>query len=413
MCDNYRILSPVGQGGFDIECIDGTTVVYDCGSSAMYHVNNCIGWYHQFVEECGRPAVVDYVFLSHFDNDHVNGLKTLSKLFKIENIIVPYIPREYRVMYNYLTDNAVKSFHALLTSDNFSGVGIIGSRFSSDWKRNRYCTIKSKNRKWEWIYKSLFSVCQWEKLNVELQEAGIVLDKQSKCDDFFDDDFRRSSDTGLWDEEIQSVVEGWEMADSRQEMLGDKLDSISIDEFDIESYIGEIQLTDDQIKKINDIIGGIPGVRSGRSFAKNENGLMLLSKKCGDVKTAILYPAPFEWQFNPTVLAQWQYMRRQYDSDDLSACIYTGDMRFDVKSCPTILNFLRMTKEPLLLFQIPHHGSPNNSSLDYLQSFPSMLFFWHDKNYKRFNNISSKPILKNRCLIIDTTVGLVCCIKYL
>ena len=99
---------------------------------------------------------------------------------------------------------------------------------------------------------------------------------------------------------------------------------------------------------------------------------------------------------------------------ELSACLYTGDMKIDVKSSPIILDFLKMSNERLLLFQIPHHGSPYNSSTNYLQSIPSDLFFWHDKDYSRINKNTS--VVNNiqppyRLILIDTALLLLCVIS--
>ena len=70
-----------------------------------------------------------------------------------------------------------------------------------------------------------------------------------------------------------------------------------------------------------------------------------------------------------------------------------------------------MANEPLLLFQIPHHGSSRNSSAKYLQLLPSDLFFWHDKNYNRI--YKNRTIVTNirplyRLILMDTDTFLFC-----
>ena len=99
-----RIIHPVGQGAFYTERIktDGKTynVVYDCGSTTAYKVNK------------GKPILeaeiktfydknenIDLLFISHFDYDHVNGLKYLKDHCSIKRVIMPLIPTAARWIY--------------------------------------------------------------------------------------------------------------------------------------------------------------------------------------------------------------------------------------------------------------------------------------------------------------------------
>lgn len=99
-----RIIHPVGQGAFYTERIktDGKTynVVYDCGSTTAYKVNR------------GKPILeaeiktfydknenIDLLFISHFDYDHVNGLKYLKDHCNIKRVIMPLIPTAARWIY--------------------------------------------------------------------------------------------------------------------------------------------------------------------------------------------------------------------------------------------------------------------------------------------------------------------------
>ena len=99
-----RVIHPVGQGAFYTERIktDGKTynVVYDCGSTTAYKVNR------------GKPILeaeiktfydknenIDLLFISHFDYDHVNGLKYLKDHCNIKRVIMPLIPTAARCIY--------------------------------------------------------------------------------------------------------------------------------------------------------------------------------------------------------------------------------------------------------------------------------------------------------------------------
>lgn len=400
MCEHYRILSPVGLGGFDIEHIDGTTIVFDCGSRPKQIIENCILHYRDYLDSMGVNTIIDYLFLSHFDQDHINGLNVLSQYFTIKNIIVPYIPKRYRVIYNYVTNFSVTNFYSLLTHSQFlSGVRILGSKNISA-TINSYQSIKSSNGNWEWIYKSIFSCSQWEELRSILVKEGILKNTLPiDYNDFFDSPFCES-DIELWKSKVSEVVGSW-FHRTDNKVFGAGQNGISIEDFDIGSYEDSAELSDDQMKRINKVIGGIFG-RSNASYAKNENGLLMLSKKRVANVHPIFYPHSFTFSFIHHLSCCCP--------SPLSACIYTGDMKFDVKSCPTILDFLSFAGERLLLFQIPHHGSNHNSSADYLKVLPSAFFFWHDKDYSRMKKNTSvvNNIPPNRLLLIDTVACLFC-----
>lgn len=109
-----RIIHPVGQGAFYTERIkiDGKiyNVVYDCGSTTAYKVNR------------GKPILeaeiktfydknenIDLLFISHFDYDHVNGLKYLKDHCNIKRVIMPLIPTAARWIYLSQLDDELQS----------------------------------------------------------------------------------------------------------------------------------------------------------------------------------------------------------------------------------------------------------------------------------------------------------------
>lgn len=101
-----RTIHPVGQGAFYTETLhrpgmsDDKHVVYDCG---------VLPFSNRLEEEVGnflpKNSTIDILFISHFHADHVNGLKLLSKSYKIKHVVLPQID-DYEWFYiieNYLT----------------------------------------------------------------------------------------------------------------------------------------------------------------------------------------------------------------------------------------------------------------------------------------------------------------------
>ena len=421
MTEDYRILNPVGHGGFDVECIDGKTIVFDCGSKNTHLIENCILHYQEMHSYYNKSNKIDYVFLSHFDNDHVNGLSVLKKYFDIQNVIVPYIPRQYRVLYNYVTDNSVINFFH--TVDSGKNIHIMesllakGNSFSL-LRVDGYQRIQSCHNKWEWIYNSFFSSSQWEELRQLLaKKYGLDFGNISEEDENFDC-IKQAEELNFdknWIEALNSLPIIWGDYRDNQLCIPEIKQTEYHERFNIESYMSEIELSDEDISNINKAVGEVSGGKSKSSFAKNENGLIMLSKKFQLSQTAFAqiyyFPLPLKKPLIPLSFMCGNIEHSIKDIGKLSACIYTGDMRLDVKSCPAILDFLIMAGEPVLLFQIPHHGSSHNSKGRDLCGIPSAFFFWHDRDYSRINkntSITRNLILKDKLIIIDTLVGLWC-----
>ena len=84
MIVNKKTFYAVGQGGFYSERIwnDGEvrTIIYDCGSVTTM-ANNHICPLNRCINESGLEKI-DYVVVSHLDNDHINGLKALDNYGK-------------------------------------------------------------------------------------------------------------------------------------------------------------------------------------------------------------------------------------------------------------------------------------------------------------------------------------------
>ncbi len=90
---------PVGQGIFSAQIIRGPekkyVCVYDCGSTDGS--KNIPVYANKLAQEAGEK--IDLLVISHFDADHVNGVKELDKIFKIEKIVIPYLSLQERILF--------------------------------------------------------------------------------------------------------------------------------------------------------------------------------------------------------------------------------------------------------------------------------------------------------------------------
>lgn len=95
----------VGQGLFssgylgDNSHPDRFRWIYDCGTtSKRRYLTQAIG---KVASESRRPAAtrprLDLVFISHFDQDHINGLTALLAMFTVGTLVLPYMPMAQRL----------------------------------------------------------------------------------------------------------------------------------------------------------------------------------------------------------------------------------------------------------------------------------------------------------------------------
>jgi len=88
-----RTFLPVGQGACYLEQFrcggSRFTIMYDCGSiTPLGQIDNLLPQY------LPKGTHVDALFISHFDNDHVNGLPFVLQEYKVRNLFLPLITED-------------------------------------------------------------------------------------------------------------------------------------------------------------------------------------------------------------------------------------------------------------------------------------------------------------------------------
>lgn len=155
--EHIRHIYAVGQGSFAIESIGNITIAFDCGSTQSPTIERRINdAYSEFSKH-----EIDYLFISHFHKDHVDGLEHLNRTFKVKTVVVPMIPSEFKHVYNAATDNAFDRIHSIFNQSQFSDV-------SEDVIRDFGC-----KELWRWNAVSLIKNTDWISLNNELKKIGL------------------------------------------------------------------------------------------------------------------------------------------------------------------------------------------------------------------------------------------------
>ena len=81
-----RIFHPIGQGAFYSERHENFNIVYDCGNWKNTKLADKV-----VKQSFKEGESIDILFISHFDYDHVNKIKTLKEHTKIKKVVMPLL----------------------------------------------------------------------------------------------------------------------------------------------------------------------------------------------------------------------------------------------------------------------------------------------------------------------------------
>lgn len=321
----HRELHPVGEGAFFTEqfydekksCV--FSVVYDCGS---IHKQKDVLFPQ--IEEAFTDKEIDLMFISHFDEDHVKGIKKLcdnkdKRLTGNSKVYIPFIiPLEelnnptdddkkeyvsyYKEIFNILTTSGVKIIPVVPNMPSFSDF--------SDSKDNVQISgrpiVLPQNIIWEYI------------------------------------PFNVSGD--YYKEFIDKVLEHNKTHKDDQVLINNL--------FDPKEVCKHKGVLRDIYNSIGQGAGGVTSI--------NVNSLLVLSKaeKPKNVKSVMfiggkLPVLPFGFTFH------FDYLYHRICNE---SCLYTGDCTLKNDDCwgKLVSQLKDCNISEIGLFQIPHHGSPNN-----------------------------------------------------
>ena len=80
----------VGQALFAIEEHNGKTIVYDCGGESRLIVNAVLPYIMK------NGSEIEILFISHYDNDHINGVQYLLRYCNVKHIVLPMVEEAYK-----------------------------------------------------------------------------------------------------------------------------------------------------------------------------------------------------------------------------------------------------------------------------------------------------------------------------
>ena len=323
-----RTIHPVGQGGFYTEIfrdgINDHCIVYDCGSENKQKLKSAI-----------RSALpdntpIDILFISHFDSDHVNGIKELIKHHTIKCVVMPQL-KQFEWFYILedcikrgikATDEHINNLRAAIQDIPIVEVEPSNSERGFDGNEDtRFINLDG---------------------NIELRiiKSGAKLSNVWLC-------------KISW---IFMPINNWDALKISQ--LKEKLENLFkpilgktiIDWSNLSDEI--IPMIDQHRQKINNIYKNI--------FGSANNGSMLLYSGLNDVNHQI-HSHHFFYCCQCECCLRWRGYH--YFHRDKEACLYTGDANlldgFQIRNLQKIVGSL---KDNIGLMQMPHHGSIKNFS---------------------------------------------------
>lgn len=364
-----RILHPVGQGGFYTEQFmnkeedfDNSVlfnVVYDCGSKEKNLLDKTIDY--TFPK---KKSEIDILFLSHFDEDHVNGVEYLGKrVQKIKCVVMPLLKASQKVMaflncqIDFFNMPSFKVIHNIDKVVFIKGVETSSSELENS-SRNRERNLNNINRE----YRNVINVEDTEDL--EILSSGTPLSlihldsrKPTKewiyipfniCDESEYDEFKKflQSDDSDLAEKLTKFIEGFEFENG-----SGKVSKFRLSEWD-EIKKGLRKIYDKYIKE-----------KSQNLTNRNDSSM-------------IVYSGPIEnnveirnggWKVKSMMEGGFflKSLMQKAKEKKLVASLYTGDIDLNMnigslKLYEYIHTKLQDYAVNLGLIQVPHHGSKHN-----------------------------------------------------
>ena len=121
-----RSFLPVGQGAFYCEQFsvyseEKVNVIYDCGSATDIQLVE-----QQIRNTFEKGETIHAVFISHLDDDHINGIPYLLKYCKVEKMFFPLVTRtdvKYVILHNMMKGENEDTFILQFINNPYNAFG--------------------------------------------------------------------------------------------------------------------------------------------------------------------------------------------------------------------------------------------------------------------------------------------------
>ena len=364
-----RIFHPIGQGAFYSERHDGFNIVYDCGTE---YKNRSNPFYDKVVRQSFRETdVIDILFISHFDYDHVSKIEVLRNHVKeIRFVVLPLLHNNEKI----LISNIYRSLDLDLSQLVNDPEGFFG-------KECKVIHVKPSDEKGS------------ESNDSQIEIENIPQDKDGK---YRIDSQKKLTIGGLTD--WVYIPYNHEYSARNTELL--KL--LKLEKIDIAKLQTDAKYTLDKITK--DLRISKP--RGGKKFQQ------VYDKLNGKINqnSMLVYSGPFYLQSNPNI-ESYYYGHSQLSpmvfhylfDDNRVACVFTGDADLNISPIQTIYAGLWQYVGTI---QIPHHGdlkSFNSFEISDKRGYICPISYGNSNTYGHPSSLVIAEILSKHSLPIFVT----------
>lgn len=311
-----------------------------CGSfctESFYLPRRCKGRYFNMVYDCGSSDMekevrqeasnyfahfgnIDILFISHFDKDHVNGIKALRRYMdKKTKVILPFFEDSYRLL------SAKRFFHYYFDLVDYFHQNEIQTIFisaDSDNNNERPIDIRELERNNMYSSGSVFKLMEdyfiWEYIPFNIQEHVDINSVKDIC-----------KEKGITDNELEDCIMHHQISDEMMEKLKEVYE-------------------DQRIKRYSE------------TTRSNMSSMLLISKEsalCQVKNSSIHIQKGWHTDINTNMI------NLSYSSIDnyieKASCLYTGDagLRKDEYFDIVLKYYRKHLPNGAGIMQIPHHGT--------------------------------------------------------
>lgn len=307
--------------------------VYDCGSSSKSGKLLLERKIKNLFKQRNEPIVIDMLVISHFDRDHINGCELLLKTFKVNKVILPYIPLWKRI---------------LLALEQ--KVGITGKYIDFYINPTKYINGISENKEIQIEYIDSQLINFNEENIPPANESQYTPPHENESDLFNSSNVKLRKNGGVL---IENNIIRWEFVFYNDEAMKGRLDKTAIEE--IKKLCIGINKDKKTIKKIKEKY-------EEKYKNKEERNMISLFMYAGpaDIKSSLeeIYTHSYS-----SACVKNNDIVHLYSSNQKSGFLFTGDGYLNTQhrfeALKNSITEKRMNN--ILSFQIMHHGSKNNS----------------------------------------------------
>lgn len=396
-----QCIFPVGQGGFSMGFLTKTdhnnvdrilyNYVYDCGSIDLSELNRELAQVKKLLMK--DNLLINTVFISHLDADHINGFDKLCKIINgnIKNIILPYIDSKeqlYLIAVALSENKLSESYFQFITDTN-------------KWIKDRAPKAKIFKLRAKKNIEQPFP--SFEDNSFRSEDSDVIVKPEDSKVIVQIEGFEKKLNEENQETTYSHIAQKLVSSDFKEPLLflltyvpfqtNDKLSSFgkclkkSYPNFDI----NELK----NILKNSKSRRGLKKCYSSLSRDHNAISMNLLVKTLKPTRLIgkLPYCDRFYIDYDNIIRAYFYHCDRFENSEYNASFLFTGDAKLSVKKyynqwVKFLYNYLR----DITFCTLPHHGSEFSFNKDMVKKLPNAFFIAQASTHNKYKHPSESVI---------------------